>query len=89
MQYLTMMDEAYQNDGGSGHYFKSQVYQYAEDYFMVNTILRYSLIQLMIRINTDIAVIPIGGTNYIKLLSRKSIQPTSAVVMTVLLTTHL
>ena len=33
MQYLTMMDEAYQNDGGSGHYFKSQVYQYAEDYF--------------------------------------------------------
>lgn len=24
---------AYQNDGGSGHYFKSQVYQYAEDYF--------------------------------------------------------
>ena len=32
MQYLTMMDEAYQNDGGSGHYFKSQVYQYAEDY---------------------------------------------------------
>lgn len=28
-----MMDEAYQNDGGSGHYFKSQVYQYAEDYF--------------------------------------------------------
>ena len=33
MQYLTMMDEAYQNDGGNGHYFKSQVYQYAEDYF--------------------------------------------------------
>lgn len=33
MQYLTMMDEAYQNDGGSGHYFKSQVYWYAEDYF--------------------------------------------------------
>lgn len=33
MQYLTMMDEAYQNDGGSGHYFKPQVYQYAEDYF--------------------------------------------------------
>lgn len=33
MQYLTMMDEAYQNDGGGGHYFKSQVYQYAEDYF--------------------------------------------------------
>lgn len=33
MQYLTMMDEAYQNDGSSGHYFKSQVYQYAEDYF--------------------------------------------------------
>ena len=33
MQYLTMMVEAYQNDGGSGHYFKSQVYQYAEDYF--------------------------------------------------------
>ena len=33
MQYLTMMDEAYQNVGGSGHYFKSQVYQYAEDYF--------------------------------------------------------
>lgn len=33
MQYLTMMDEAYQNDGGSGQYFKSQVYQYAEDYF--------------------------------------------------------
>lgn len=33
MQYLTMMDEAYRNDGGSGHYFKSQVYQYAEDYF--------------------------------------------------------
>lgn len=33
MQYLTMMDEAYQNDGGSGRYFKSQVYQYAEDYF--------------------------------------------------------
>lgn len=33
MLYLTMMDEAYQNDGGSGHYFKSQVYQYAEDYF--------------------------------------------------------
>lgn len=33
MQYLTIMDEAYQNDGGSGHYFKSQVYQYAEDYF--------------------------------------------------------
>lgn len=33
MQYLTMMDEAYQNDGGSGHYFESQVYQYAEDYF--------------------------------------------------------
>ena len=33
MQYLTMMDEAYQNDGGSGHYFKSQGYQYAEDYF--------------------------------------------------------
>ena len=33
MQYLTMMYAAYQNDGGSGHYFKSQVYQYAEDYF--------------------------------------------------------
>ena len=33
MQYLKMMDEAYQNDGGSGHKFKQQVYDYAEKYF--------------------------------------------------------
>lgn len=33
MQYLTMMDEAYRNDGGSGHKFKDQVYEYAEKYF--------------------------------------------------------
>ena len=33
MQYLKMMDEANKNDGGSGHYFKDQVYEYAEKYF--------------------------------------------------------
>lgn len=32
MQYLTMMDTAYQNDGGSGHYFHQLVYDYAERY---------------------------------------------------------
>lgn len=33
MQYLTMMDEANKNDGGSGHYFKDQVYEYAKKYY--------------------------------------------------------
>ncbi|MCD8313347.1 MAG: TonB-dependent receptor [Bacteroidales bacterium] len=33
MQYLDMMDQAYQNDGGSGHYFNPLVYQYAEAYY--------------------------------------------------------
>lgn len=33
MQYLTMMDEAYQNDGGSGHYFDPLVYEYTEKYY--------------------------------------------------------
>ena len=32
MKYLEMMDEAYQNDGGSGHYFNPLVYEYAEKY---------------------------------------------------------
>ena len=33
MQYLKMMDEANKNDGGSGRYFKDQVYKYTEEYF--------------------------------------------------------
>ena len=33
MQYLKMMDEANKNDGGSGRYFKDQVYKYTEAYF--------------------------------------------------------
>lgn len=33
MQYLTMMDEANKNDGGSGHYFNDLVYDYAEKYY--------------------------------------------------------
>ncbi len=33
MEYLTMMDGAYQNDGGSGHYFNQLVYDYAERYY--------------------------------------------------------
>ena len=32
LKYLEMMDEAYQNDGGSGHYFNPLVYEYAEKY---------------------------------------------------------
>lgn len=32
MQYLTMMDEAVKNDGGSGHYFNDLVYKYTEAY---------------------------------------------------------
>jgi len=32
MDYLTMMDEAVHNDGGSGHYFHQLVYDYAEKY---------------------------------------------------------
>lgn len=33
MDYLKMMDMAYQNDGGSGHYFPQIVYDYTKDYF--------------------------------------------------------
>ncbi len=32
MEYLTMIDIAYQNSGGSGHLFDSRIYDYAERY---------------------------------------------------------
>ena len=33
MEFLTMKDLAYQNGGGSGHYYNDAIYKYAEAYF--------------------------------------------------------
>ncbi len=33
MEYLNMIDLAYQNGGGSGHYYNPVIYEYAEKYF--------------------------------------------------------
>ena len=33
MQFLEMKDLAYQNGGGSGHYYHEKIYEYAEKYF--------------------------------------------------------
>lgn len=33
MEYLKMIDIAYQNGGGSGHYFNPAIYEYAEKYY--------------------------------------------------------
>ncbi len=33
MEYLTMLDLAYQNGGGGGHYYNPKVYEYAEKYY--------------------------------------------------------
>lgn len=33
MEFLTMKDLAYQNGGGSGHYYNEAIYKYAEEYY--------------------------------------------------------
>jgi hypothetical protein len=62
-----MKDIAYQNGGGSGHYYHEAIYDYRKNILMEHMIYQFSLIQILIHINTSIVEIRIGGMNFIKL----------------------
>ncbi len=90
MQYLKMMDEANKNDGGSGRYFKDQVYKYTEEYFNgTRKAILYSSTRHTTRLSMAIAAIPTGGMSFTRLHSLRSTMPASAAVTTVLPTMHL